>query len=98
MAALRTALAAIDNAEAVDARPDHAGTGSTHVAGASAGVGSSDVPRRALSDADIDAIVRQQVTERWDAAAAYDRLGRGPEADVLRREAAILNAYLTGSR
>lgn len=98
IAALRTALAAIDNAEAVDARPDRAATGSSHIAGASAGVGSSDVPRRALSDADIDAIVRQQATERWDAAAAYDRLGRAQEADVLRREAAILSAYLTGNR
>lgn len=99
IAALRTGLAAIDNAEAVDAPGASSPvTGSSHVAGASAGAGSSDVPRRVLSDADISAIVRAQVAERREAAAAYDKLGRPSEGDVLRGEAAVLDRYLTGGQ
>lgn len=98
VAALRTTLAAIDNAEAVDAQAGAPrAAGNSHIAGASAGVGSSDVPRRALSDADIDTIVREQLAERRDAAAEYDRLGRSHEADALRREAAVLKGYVTGA-
>jgi uncharacterized protein len=95
VAALRSALAAIDNAEAVDAgaaapRPPS----SPHVAGASAGVGSSDVERRALSEADIREIVREQIEERTNAAEQYDRHGRPEQAERLRREAAVLSDYL----
>ena len=96
--ALRTALAAIDNAEAVDADPGGPRAASSqHVAGASAGVGSSDVPRRVLSQAEVGAIVRTQADERWQAAADYEKLGRTDAADVLRREADVLSAYVRGT-
>jgi uncharacterized protein len=95
VAALRSAMAAIDNAEAVDpstdARPE---ASSEHIAGATAGVGSSDVRRRMLSDADVIAIVREQVGERVDAAEEYDRLGRHDQAGTLRHEAAVLAELL----
>jgi uncharacterized protein YqeY len=92
---LRTTLAAIDNAEAVDvSSSEPRGTGSHHVAGSSAGVGSSDVTRRVLSDAEIGTIIREEFDERWQAAAEYEKLGRVDAADALRREAAVLDRYL----
>jgi uncharacterized protein YqeY len=92
---LRTTLAAIDNAEAVDFSPGETPvTGSHHVAGASAGVGSTDVTRRVLSDADIDAVIREQADECQQAAAEYEKLGRVQAAGALRRQAAVLDKYL----
>jgi uncharacterized protein len=96
VAALRTTLAAIDNAEAVDASSvAQPKTGSEHVAGASAGAGSSDVPRRVLSEAEVNAIIHQQQEERWTAALEYEKLGQREHADRLRREAAVLTAYVS---
>jgi uncharacterized protein YqeY len=93
---LRSAIAAIDNAEAVDVQPaTRAQPNSEHVAGASAGVGSSDVERRALSDEDMTAIVHEQVRERSQAADQYEQLGRTEVAERLRQEAAVLLTYVT---
>ncbi|MGH2892432.1 MAG: GatB/YqeY domain-containing protein [Solirubrobacteraceae bacterium] len=98
VAALRSVRAAIDNAEAVDVNPlARRDTSSGHIAGATAGVGSSDVERRELSDADVSAIVGGQVEERSQAADEYEKLERDDVADRLRREAAILSAYLPGT-
>ena len=97
VAALRSAIAAIDNAEAVDpSRAGRKGASSEHVAGAAAGVGSTDVPRLELDGAAVNAIIRSQVEERREAADQYERLGRGGEAERLRREAALLAEYLRG--
>jgi len=95
VAALRSAIAAIDNAEAV-ATTRQAGlpASSQHIAGATAGVGSSEVPRRVLGGEDMNAVVRAQVEERWEAAEQYESLGRHDRAERLRREAAVLAAYL----
>ena|SRR5581483_11948666 len=95
VAALRSALAAIDNAEAVAsdrAAPEE--TSSEHIAGATVGAGSSDVPRRLLSEVEVKAIVRGQVEERCEAAGLYEKLGREDQATRLRREAAVLTEYL----
>lgn len=93
--ALRSAIAAIDNAEAVDVRRDsHPEVSSEHVAGASAGVGSSEAARRVLSDADERAVVRAEADERSDAAAEYQKAGHRDVADRLRREADVLLRYL----
>ncbi|HEX5616108.1 MAG TPA: hypothetical protein VFZ83_13230 [Acidimicrobiia bacterium] len=88
--ALRAALAAIDNAEAVD--PSHApreqpGT----IAGGVAGLGAGEIPRHALSDDDVRAIVQTTIADLHTAAADYDRLHRAPDADLLRAEAAVLS-------
>ncbi len=95
VAALRSALAAIDNAEAVsvDSTSVPAPT-SEHIAGATSGAGSSDVERRVLSTADVRAIVRTEIDQRIDAAAEYARVGRADTAEKLRLEAAVLSAYL----
>ena len=95
VAALRSAIAAIDNAEAVDnnqvAQRD---SSSEYIAGATAGAGSSDVHRRTLGDAETEAIVRTLVEELCEAADQYERLGREERATRLRREAAVLTEYL----
>lgn len=95
VAALRSTIAAIENAESVDV--DVAGrstTSSEHVAGSTAGVGSADVERRVLSGGDVIAIVGLQVEERSLAADQYEKLGQVDQAERLRSEAALLRRYL----
>jgi uncharacterized protein YqeY len=95
VSALRSAMSAIGNAEAVDpaqARP--AGTGSAHFAGSVAGLGAGEAQPRRLTEAEMAAIVRQEAAEREAAAAAYERGGRGAEAARLREGARALMAAL----
>jgi hypothetical protein len=107
--ALRSALAAIDNAEVVDpantppatARRPGPGKappgdppGEGRIAGAALGVGAAEVERRTLTPAETQAIVREEVTERQAAADAYERAGRSGPAERLRAEAEVLTAYL----
>jgi len=98
---LRSALAAIGNAEAVEpgapapagpGRP--AGPGSPHVAGAVEGLGAAEAERRRLSAAETEQIVRAEAGEREDAARGYERAGHADRADRLRREAQVLLAVL----
>ena len=95
VAALRSALAAIDNAEAVDPglAPQPA-DGHEHLAGTVVGVGTTEAPRRALTDTEVAAIVRMEVDDRRSAAADYERRSRGDQAERLRREADVLDAQL----
>ncbi|ONI91863.1 hypothetical protein ALI22I_06900 [Saccharothrix sp. ALI-22-I] len=88
IAALRSALAAIENAEApeVDDRRPVVPT---------AGVGSTEVERRHLTEADVHTIVAAEVTQRSTAAAEYERLGRADQAERLRAEADVLRRHLT---
>jgi len=93
--ALRSALAAIGNAEAVP--PDHvpaAGIGGGPIAGALAGIGAGEAARRSLSGADVAGIVRSEITERQCAAAAYQRGGHAGRAERLNREAQVLEMAL----
>jgi uncharacterized protein YqeY len=93
VSALRTALAALDDAEAVEGGDDTAGDGSVHVAGARAGVGATEAQRRTLSLEEVRAILRQQIAER-DAEAARREVDRPDAAARLRGEAATLRPYL----
>ena len=96
VSALRSALGAIGNAEAVEPGPAApAGSAGPHVAGAVSGLGAADVPRRSLSAAQIEYIVRAEATEREDAARGYERAGQAGRAGRLRREAQLLLAVLT---
>jgi uncharacterized protein YqeY len=88
VSALRSALAAIENAAAV--APQDAVFGLPAV-----GLGVTEVPRREQDDAEIERIVRAEIDERLAAAADYDRLGREIEATRLRAEAAALDTQLT---
>ncbi len=95
VSALRSTIAAIDNAESVDVnlRAPRAPT-SEHIAGATAGAGSSDINRRVLSDADLIALLRSEVEERCQAADEYTKLGKVDQAERLRSEAEVLREYL----
>ena len=95
IAALRSAIAAVDNAESVDATSANSNAASSqHIAGATAGAGSSDAPRRELGHHDVISIVRGEVDERLQAADQYERLGQVDQAKRLRGEAGVLRAYL----
>ena len=96
VAALRSAIAALDNAEAVPVARERAAVMEGPIAGAAAGVGATEAPRRRLSDRDAQAIVEGQVRERLVAADEYDRLGRSEAAERLRREAGVLAVHLDG--
>ncbi len=96
VSALRSALAAIENAGAVDSahapRPD-----SGPIAGAVPGVGAGEVARRTLSPEDVRAVVAAEVEHRRTAAREYVALGRPDRAERLRAEADILVAHLCRS-
>ena len=90
MGALRSTLAALGNATAVQSVRLAPG-GDEHVAGSVAGLGATEVPRRELGDAEAVAIVRAEIADRTAAAEQY---GRSPAADRLRAEADLLGRFL----
>ena len=94
-AALRSALAALDNAEAVDP----AGAGLVEVeheriAGTVGGLGAGEVSRATLDEEGARAVVAGEVAERRAAADDYDRVGEDERAHALRAEAALLERLL----
>ena len=90
--ALRSAIAAIENATAVDA-PEVADAISAHVAGSTAGVGATEAPRRELTESDLLAIVVAEAVERETEAATYRDLGQTDAADRLVAQAAYLREF-----
>ena len=92
VAALRSALAAIDNAEAVEPAPGRSpgAAGHADLAGTVAGLGAAEVERRHLQEAEVEQIVQTEVADRRAAADAYERAGR------LRAEADVLSSHLGG--
>lgn len=85
--ALRSALGAIDNAEAV---PTNARAGA--IEDASVGAGSTEAARRELTGADVREVLQQEVDER--EAAATECVETAPDwAEKLRAEAAVIAAY-----
>ena len=99
VAALRSALAAIGNAEAVDPATEATAAvppvaRSEHFVGARDGLRASEVTRKRLTAADIRQIVSTEIAERQSAASDYDRLGRSDQVERLRQEADVLVAAL----
>jgi uncharacterized protein len=94
VAALRTAVAALDNAQAVPVTEPDPARGGAHVAAARTGLGAAEVPRRSLGPAAADAVLRALVGEQADAAAALEALGRAEAAGRLRGQASLLSGYL----
>lgn len=90
VAAIRSAMAAIDNAGAVVADGEPA---PEHPLGVH-GVGAAEVPRRALTSAEMCEVVEGEISERLQAAAAYEDLDRAEHARRLRVEAATLQRIL----
>jgi len=91
MSALRSALGALDNAQAVDL--DQAPSAQLGViAGGVAGVGKGDVARKELSFDEQLAVLGQEIAERRALADRYDGLGQQDEAERLRAEAVVLES------
>jgi|ERR1035437_354755 uncharacterized protein YqeY len=93
VAALRSALAAIENAEAVEAVPSPQAARSEHIAG-TIPRRAAEVERRVLTAADERKLVRSQVDQRLKAAGEYEKLGRRDDAGRLLAEADVLRSYL----
>ncbi|MFF2086332.1 hypothetical protein ACFVVM_21350 [Nocardia sp. NPDC058176] len=90
VSALRSALSAIDNAEAIDTGDVKAGA----LEDSAIGLGAAEAPRRDLSETEIEQIVRREIEERRTAAAEYDRLGAADRRDQLESEVDALTALL----
>jgi len=89
--ALRSVLAAIDNAEAADpsaAPREEPGL----IAGGVAGLGAGEVARRIVTEEDVRDIVLAAISEREAAALQYDVLQRPDEAKRLRDEADLIRS------
>ena len=86
--ALRSALAAIENAEAVDvsgtAGRDGAGGTGMAIEQIPLGAGAAEVDRRELTEDDAERIVRGEVAEREAAALTYENAGQAARAERLR--------------
>jgi len=95
VAALRSFLAAIDDAEAVD--PDVGtsapGAHGPHVAGGTSGLGSGEVQRRTLSEDALAALLRAHLEELRASAREFAQVGRVDLADRLRAEAEVIGRY-----
>lgn len=96
VSALRSALAAIGNAEAVPPeRVPRSGPVGGPIAGALDGLGAGEVARRSLSGAEVAEIVQAEITERRVAATGYQRSGHRSRAERLIREVDVLEAALS---
>ncbi|MGV0046103.1 hypothetical protein ACRU43_22590 [Mycobacterium colombiense] len=100
ISALRTMIAAVDNAEAIQPDTDSARPADGVIAHSSPGVGSTEAPRRVLHMTDIQAIVVNLLAEYDTQAEHYHYVHQSEAAERLRRQASILLAYLeaTGAR
>jgi len=96
VSALRSAQAAIGNAEAVTPPTGApAPSGNRHFAGVIEGLGAAEAPRRVLTEAQACEIVRAEISDRRNAAELYERSGHAERAALLRRGADTLSAVLT---
>jgi uncharacterized protein len=95
VAALRSALAAIANAETVPTeQPSRTEATSEHFAGTTAGLRAAEAERRDLPPERVEDIVRMEITDRTQAAESYRRAGHHDMADQLDREARVLSNVL----
>ena len=88
---LRSTLAAIDNAEAVEVS---APLGHSLAIEQTPAVGAAEAARRVLTEAQVAQIVHAEAAAREAAARDYDVAGRAERAELLRAEAQMLLAHL----
>ena len=93
VAALRSALAAVANAEAVHIDTVPRAGALEH---AQAGHGAADAPRRDLTEADVRAVVEAEVAEHDHAAQHLLEVGRPEEAAAVAGQAQVLRTLLDG--
>ena len=94
VAVMRSAIAALENAEAVPASHGLGAATSRHVAGAAIGVGAAEAERLALDDATESAILRDEVDGLLEAAREYESLGHGGRAAEARTAADELSVVV----
>jgi len=100
MSALRSAVAALENAEAVDPgrlRPaDVVAPVAAHpdIAGSLPGLWAAEVERHRLTAAQEEEILRAEVSDRISAAGGYEAAGHDEAAAGLRAEADVLIRFL----
>ena len=92
--AYRSALAALDNAAAVDVARTPPPAPDVHIAGAAAGAYATDVPRRQLTEAEQRAVLLAEIVERRRAADDFAGAGRPTDALRLWAEADLLQVLL----
>ncbi|MFD7324138.1 hypothetical protein ACFV9D_24035 [Streptomyces sp. NPDC059875] len=94
VSALRSTLAALDNAEAVPVgEAELRGVALEH---APVGVGATEAVRRELSEPDVVDVVRAEAAERLEVAAQLTAPAHADRAAQLRAEAAVLLRFLDG--
>jgi uncharacterized protein YqeY len=86
--ALRTAVAAIANAEAPPASVDTRSSADEPVVGALV-----EHARLELGPEDVARVLAHEIADREDTIAQFDAHGRGDEAAELRAELAVLRRY-----
>jgi uncharacterized protein len=99
VSALRSALAAIANAEAVPVpeafgRPTAAPVGNAHDAGTITGPAGAEVRRREVTEDEATAIAAGEAAERRAAAREYRTAGHADRAGRLLREAEVIESAL----
>ncbi|MER6691150.1 hypothetical protein [Streptomyces minutiscleroticus] len=94
VSALRTTLAALDNAEAVPA--DETVAHGPALEESPVGAGATEAARRALDERGVTDIVRAEAAERLEAAARLTAPAHADRAVRLRAEAAVLLRFLDG--
>lgn len=86
---VRTLIAAIDNAEAPPLPAGHAASVTIRFES-----GAAEVERLCLSRSHLRRLLRTEIEEREQAAAALDHLNRADRATALRAEALVVRRYL----
>jgi hypothetical protein len=91
--AIRSLLVAIDNAGAVFVEAPKVMPMSGGIAGATSGLGSTEVSRKELSDADIKQIIQKEIDEMQKAIQIINNPSR-PETVQLAEQIQTLGKYL----
>ncbi|WP_257028096.1 MULTISPECIES: GatB/YqeY domain-containing protein [unclassified Streptomyces] len=91
VSALRGALAALDNAEAV---PVEAVPRAGALEASPVGAGATEAARRELGEHEVVGIVRAEASERLEVAAQLTAPAHAARAERLRAEAAVLLRFL----
>ncbi|MDT0387943.1 GatB/YqeY domain-containing protein [Streptomyces dubilierae] len=95
VSALRSTLAALDNAEAVPLDGDSPRAGALEAS--PAGAGATEAARRELDEREVLNVVRAEADERLEAAARLATPAHAARAERLRAEAQVLLRFLNTS-
>jgi hypothetical protein len=94
VAALKDAISALDNAEAVEPGAELWAASSEYVAGGVVGLGAGEVERRVLDPEAQRAVVTSEIEGRLAAATTYEQQGHTSRANDLRGSVEVLLAVL----